>query len=136
MYYKYFEHWSFGKGLELLHIINSGRSLGDARYVVTHSLPALDHHFPRAAHVSKTPTRLFGPYVFAELIGARCRSFCDQLQKLSLARTWLSLLLILRLHRMVLRSRLCFSSLRPQIQPALRSGLARHLAAAQASPQR
>lgn len=32
--YKYFEHWAFGRGIALPHIINSGRSLGDNRCVV------------------------------------------------------------------------------------------------------
>ena len=31
LFYKYFEHWGFGKGIDVSHIINSGRSIGDAR---------------------------------------------------------------------------------------------------------
>ncbi len=30
-FYKYFEHWAFGKGISVSHIVNSGRSLGDSR---------------------------------------------------------------------------------------------------------
>jgi hypothetical protein len=30
-YYKYFEVWAFSKGIELRHVVNSGRSLGDNR---------------------------------------------------------------------------------------------------------
>lgn len=30
-YYKFFEFWAIGKGLALPHVINSGRSVGDAR---------------------------------------------------------------------------------------------------------
>jgi hypothetical protein len=31
LFYKFFEHWSIGKGVGISHIVNSGRSLGDAR---------------------------------------------------------------------------------------------------------
>jgi hypothetical protein len=34
LYYKFFEFWSFGKGLAINHIVNSGRSLGDSRCVL------------------------------------------------------------------------------------------------------
>lgn len=30
-YYKHFEFWALGKGVALQHVINSGRSVGDAR---------------------------------------------------------------------------------------------------------
>lgn len=32
-YYKAFEHWAFGKGVPVAHVVNSGRSVGDARCV-------------------------------------------------------------------------------------------------------
>lgn len=30
-FYKHFEFWALGKGIALQHVINSGRSVGDAR---------------------------------------------------------------------------------------------------------
>lgn len=33
VFYKAFEFWSLGKGLDVSHVINSGRTIGDARCV-------------------------------------------------------------------------------------------------------
>ncbi len=41
IHYKYFEHWAFGKGIEISHVLNSGRSIGDARVDCSTALLAL-----------------------------------------------------------------------------------------------
>ncbi len=41
VHYKYFEHWAFGKGIEISHVLNSGRSIGDSRVDCSTALLAL-----------------------------------------------------------------------------------------------
>jgi hypothetical protein len=47
LFYKYLEHWGFSKGVHVSHIVNSGRTLGDARCVPRP--PPGDHHSPAPA---------------------------------------------------------------------------------------